>query len=190
MNSFATRDDTLAALERYPELPVDDLPLDFVQSKVPKLREDDLEPVEWPADPALEWAPPGHGDVYTSLATSGMLERLLELRLPLPVPVELGQPRRGARPAHPRLVRRARGCRSCRSRPTAPRPTARAATWRGGAPTAASCCARPRRRRTRTSTRSRTSSATASSTATTSGSTCGRCERHARRAATACSACR
>ena len=78
MNSFATRDDTLAALERYPELPVDDLPLDFVQSKVPKLREDDLEPVEWPADPALEWAPPGHGDVYTSLATSGMLERLLE----------------------------------------------------------------------------------------------------------------
>jgi UTP--glucose-1-phosphate uridylyltransferase len=78
MNSFATRDDTLAALERYPELPVDDLPLDFVQGKVPKLREDDLEPVEWPADPGLEWAPPGHGDVYTSLYTSGMLERLLD----------------------------------------------------------------------------------------------------------------
>jgi UTP--glucose-1-phosphate uridylyltransferase len=76
MNSFATRDDTLAALERYPQLPVDDLPLDFVQGKVPKLREDDLEPVEWPADPSLEWAPPGHGDVYTALATSGMLERL------------------------------------------------------------------------------------------------------------------
>jgi UTP--glucose-1-phosphate uridylyltransferase len=78
MNSFATRDDTLAALARYPELQVDDLPLDFVQGKVPKLRADDLEPVEWPADPSLEWAPPGHGDVYTSLATSGMLARLLE----------------------------------------------------------------------------------------------------------------
>jgi UTP--glucose-1-phosphate uridylyltransferase len=78
MNSFATRDDTLAALERYPELAVDDLPLDFVQGKVPKLRADDLEPVEWPADPSLEWAPPGHGDVYTSLATSGMLGELLE----------------------------------------------------------------------------------------------------------------
>jgi UTP--glucose-1-phosphate uridylyltransferase len=77
MNSFATRDDTLAALERYPELAVDDLPLEFVQGKVPKLRADDLEPVEWPDDPALEWAPPGHGDVYTSLATSGMLEELL-----------------------------------------------------------------------------------------------------------------
>ncbi|MBA3263836.1 MAG: UTP--glucose-1-phosphate uridylyltransferase [Thermoleophilaceae bacterium] len=78
MNSFATRDDTLAALERYPDLQVDDLALDFVQGRVPKLREDDLEPVEWPADPALEWAPPGHGDVYTSLATSGMLGDLLE----------------------------------------------------------------------------------------------------------------
>ena len=77
MNSFATRDDTLAALERYPELPVDDLPLDFLQGKVPKLRADNLEPIEWPADPALEWAPPGHGDVYTSLAASGMLEELL-----------------------------------------------------------------------------------------------------------------
>jgi UTP--glucose-1-phosphate uridylyltransferase len=78
MNSFATRDDTLAALERYPDLQVDDLPLDFMQGKVPKLREDNLEPVEWPAAPNLEWAPPGHGDVYSSLRTSGMLERLLE----------------------------------------------------------------------------------------------------------------
>jgi len=78
MNSFATRDDTLAALEHYPELAVDGLPLDFVQGKVPKLRADSLEPVEWPADPGLEWAPPGHGDVYTSLATSGMLDELLE----------------------------------------------------------------------------------------------------------------
>jgi UTP--glucose-1-phosphate uridylyltransferase len=77
MNSFATRDDTLAALERYAELAVGDLPLDFVQGKVPKLRADDLSPVEWPADPALEWAPPGHGDVYVSLATSGMLGELL-----------------------------------------------------------------------------------------------------------------
>ena len=78
MNSFATRDDTLAALERYPELQVDDLPLDFMQGKVPKLLEDGLEPVRWPADPKLEWSPPGHGDVYTSLRTSGMLERLLQ----------------------------------------------------------------------------------------------------------------
>ena len=50
MNSFATRDDTLAALSEYPELPVDDLPLDFVQGKVPKLLADGFEPVSWEAD--------------------------------------------------------------------------------------------------------------------------------------------
>jgi UTP--glucose-1-phosphate uridylyltransferase len=78
MNSFATRDDTLAALERYPELKLDGLPLDFVQGKVPKLLVDGFEPVRWEADPALEWAPPGHGDVFTSLATSGLLDTLLD----------------------------------------------------------------------------------------------------------------
>jgi UTP--glucose-1-phosphate uridylyltransferase len=77
MNSFATRDDSLAALARYPELPVD-VPLDFLQNKVPKLRADDLRPVQWPADPALEWAPPGHGDLYVALVTSGMLDELLD----------------------------------------------------------------------------------------------------------------
>jgi UTP--glucose-1-phosphate uridylyltransferase len=51
--------------------------LSFLQSREPKLRADDHEPVEWPADPELEWCPPGHGDVYVSLAGSGMLEELL-----------------------------------------------------------------------------------------------------------------
>ena len=76
MNSFHTREDTLAALERYPELRVD-VPLDFVQGKVPKVRADDLQPVSRPEDPSLEWAPPGHGDLYTSLVSSGMLDELL-----------------------------------------------------------------------------------------------------------------
>src|SRR3954447_17724550 len=77
MHSFATREASLAALERYPELEAD-VPLDFVQGKVPKLSADDLRPVEWPHNPELEWAPPGHGDLYTSLISSGMLERLLD----------------------------------------------------------------------------------------------------------------
>ena len=79
MNSFRTRDDTLAALARHDDLVVDGLDLDFLQSQEPKLRADDLAPVEWPADPSLEWCPPGHGDLYTSLVTSGVLDRLLEL---------------------------------------------------------------------------------------------------------------
>jgi UTP--glucose-1-phosphate uridylyltransferase len=77
MNSFYTRDDSLAALERYPELE-GDIPLDFVQDKVPKLLADDLTPASWPDDPELEWAPPGHGDLYTALVVSGTLDALLE----------------------------------------------------------------------------------------------------------------
>ena len=77
MNSFYTREDSLEALAGYPELQVD-VPLDFVQGRVPKIGADDLRPASWPDDPDLEWAPPGHGDLYTSLVTSGMLEALLE----------------------------------------------------------------------------------------------------------------
>lgn len=77
MNSFRTRDDTLDALAPYADLEVDGLGLDFLQNSEPKLRADDLTPVEWPADPSLEWCPPGHGDLYTALEGSGVLDRLL-----------------------------------------------------------------------------------------------------------------
>jgi UTP--glucose-1-phosphate uridylyltransferase len=77
MNSFYTRDDSLALLERYDGL-ASDVPFDFVQHKEPKLLVDGLAPAEWPSDPALEWCPPGHGDVYPALLTSGMLGTLLE----------------------------------------------------------------------------------------------------------------
>lgn len=78
MNSFSTQDDTMAALGQYPDLAVDGLPLEFLQNREPKLRAEDLEPVEWPADPSLEWCPPGHGDLYTALHASGVLRALLE----------------------------------------------------------------------------------------------------------------
>ena len=77
MNSFATRDDSLAALRRHEGVEAD-VPLDFVQNRVPKLRADDLEPVEWPRNPEQEWAPPGHGDLYPALVASGMLDALLD----------------------------------------------------------------------------------------------------------------
>jgi UTP--glucose-1-phosphate uridylyltransferase len=77
MNSFYTRDDSLAALRAHEGLE-SDVPADFVQNKEPKLLVDDLQPVEWPTDPSLEWCPPGHGDLYTALLTSGMLDALLE----------------------------------------------------------------------------------------------------------------
>ena len=76
MDSFRTRDETLAVLARHPGLAVDGLPLDFLQNREPKLREDDLSPVAWPDDPELEWCPPGHGDVYVALQTTGVLDLL------------------------------------------------------------------------------------------------------------------
>ena len=78
MDSFNTQQDTLAALAAYPELPVDGLPLDFLQSQEPKLLASDLTPVSWPADPRLEWCPPGHGDIYPSLLGSGVLDLIVE----------------------------------------------------------------------------------------------------------------
>ncbi len=78
MNSFRTREDTLAALAGYDDLATEELPLDFLQNKEPKLRADDLTPVQWPADPTLEWCPPGHGDLYTALRGQGLLDAMLE----------------------------------------------------------------------------------------------------------------
>jgi len=76
MNSFRTREESLEILAAYPDLPVAGLPLDFIQNAEPKLTADTLEPVSWPADPDLEWCPPGHGDVYVSLQGTGLLDAL------------------------------------------------------------------------------------------------------------------
>jgi UTP--glucose-1-phosphate uridylyltransferase len=76
MNSFSTHLDSLEFLQKYPQLQ-GDIPLDFLQHKVPKVRQADFEPVEWTQNPKLEWCPPGHGDVYIALYSSGILEQLL-----------------------------------------------------------------------------------------------------------------
>ncbi len=78
MDSFRTSADTMAALAPYDDLAADGLPLEFLQNKEPKLRADDLTPVTWEADPDLEWCPPGHGDLYTALRGTGLLQRLID----------------------------------------------------------------------------------------------------------------
>lgn len=77
MTSFHTHDDTLTGLAAYPDLEIDGIPLVFRQNQTPKLRAADLTPVEWAADPALEWCPPGHGDIFTVLLESGTLDSLV-----------------------------------------------------------------------------------------------------------------
>jgi UTP--glucose-1-phosphate uridylyltransferase len=77
MNSAVTRDPSLQLLRRYKDLSVPGVPPDFLQGREPKIHADDFQPVQWPADPELEWCPPGHGDIYPALAESGTLDALL-----------------------------------------------------------------------------------------------------------------
>ncbi len=74
MNSFNTHAATLEALAAIPHATP---PLTFVQNKFPKILRAGLVPAEWPTDPLLEWNPPGHGDIYTAIQTSGILDRLI-----------------------------------------------------------------------------------------------------------------
>jgi UTP--glucose-1-phosphate uridylyltransferase len=76
MDSESTRAATLEALRAYDDLAVDGLDPDFMQSMIPKLDAEALAPASWPERPALEWCPPGHGDVYGALRRSGMLAAL------------------------------------------------------------------------------------------------------------------
>lgn len=76
MNSFSTSDDTRDFLSGYPALGSPEN-LEFIQNRVPKINVADLTPLHWPSNPELEWCPPGHGDLYASLAGSGWLDKLL-----------------------------------------------------------------------------------------------------------------
>jgi len=82
MNSFNTNEVTEANLQR---LKFDNLklPHSFNENKSPKIKkvekngEIEYEPASYPKDESLEWAPPGHADVYPALYQSGMLHELL-----------------------------------------------------------------------------------------------------------------
>lgn len=75
MNSYSTHDDTMAALARIKSL---EAPLVFLQNRFPKILQQDLSPAAWPQNPLLEWNPPGHGDIFSAIYTSGMLKVLLD----------------------------------------------------------------------------------------------------------------
>jgi UTP--glucose-1-phosphate uridylyltransferase len=77
MNSFSTQVDTLKALAAYPELKNENIPFDFLQHKIPKVDAHSLRPVACKKNRDLDWCPPGHGDIYPALLTSGMLDCLL-----------------------------------------------------------------------------------------------------------------
>jgi len=77
MNSFNTQDKSLRLLNNYPELKTN-IPLDFLQHKIPKIGVETYKPVKYEPNNNLEWCPPGHGEIYSALVTSGMLDILLK----------------------------------------------------------------------------------------------------------------
>jgi len=78
MNSFSTSAQTLRHLERYrAEGFAAASEVELMQNQIPKIEEATLQPVAWPAQPDLEWCPPGHGDLFPALVGSGWLDRLL-----------------------------------------------------------------------------------------------------------------
>jgi len=76
MNSFKTHVDTMLQVQNFNNGPTG-VPLSFVQNRFPKVLQQDLSPASWPDNPELEWNPPGHGDIYSALVSSGLLEKLL-----------------------------------------------------------------------------------------------------------------
>ena len=74
MNSFSTSEDTMAHLAQYAEEGfADPQQVEMIQNRVPKLVTETLAPVEYAANPELEWCPPGHGDIYPALVGSGWI---------------------------------------------------------------------------------------------------------------------
>lgn len=76
MNSFATEEDTLKFLEKYPDLMKQELPATFVQNKYPRIKQESLRPLDC-SEKAMNWNPPGHGDIYTVLSSTGLLEQMI-----------------------------------------------------------------------------------------------------------------
>ncbi len=75
LNSYKTDKDSIQFLGKYPDL-ASDIPLSFLQHKFPKVLKEDLSPAMWPMDRDCEWNPPGHGDLYLAMITSGMLDKM------------------------------------------------------------------------------------------------------------------
>lgn len=78
MNSFRTSEDTMKVLKANRRFTQGDVPMEIIQHVEPKIVAETGEPVEFPENPDLEWCPPGHGDLYSTIWESGLLDILEE----------------------------------------------------------------------------------------------------------------
>ena len=76
MNSFRTSADTIRVLNRNHKFTQEEVPIEIVQHREPKLNEETGEPASFPDNPELEWCPPGHGDLFSTIWESGLLDTL------------------------------------------------------------------------------------------------------------------
>ena len=76
MNSFRTSADSMKVLKRHRKFHQEDIPMEIVQHVEPKIDLATGAPVEFPANPDLEWCPPGHGDLFSTIWESGLLDTL------------------------------------------------------------------------------------------------------------------
>ena len=144
MNSFRTRDDTLAALERYPDVAVDGLPVDFLQNREPKLLSHDLTPSPGRRTPTSSGARPGTATSTrrcTPPASSSPSSTPASATCASPTPTTSAPPPTPPSPAGSPPPAPPTPPSSAARRP----PTSRAASSSSARQTAASSSARPRR---------------------------------------------
>jgi UTP--glucose-1-phosphate uridylyltransferase len=77
MDSYNTDADTLDYLSKYPDLQKQSLPLTFLQNRFPRIRQDDQKLYE-NNNAAEMWNPPGHGEIYSVLSSTGLLDKMID----------------------------------------------------------------------------------------------------------------
>nr|CAG8563948.1 2444_t:CDS:2 [Entrophospora candida] len=76
MNSFNTDDETKRIIQKYSSHKIDILT--FNQSRYPRINKESLLPMPRSINGDIsQWYPPGHGDLFESMANSGILDQLI-----------------------------------------------------------------------------------------------------------------
>ena len=98
MNSFRTSKDTMKVLQTNKKFHQEDIPMEIIQHQEPKISAETGMPVSFPANPELEWCPPGHGDLFSTIWESGLLDALEAQGVQIPFHLQFRQPGRASLP--------------------------------------------------------------------------------------------
>ena len=76
MNSFRTSADTMKIVQHNRKFHQEGIPTEIIQHVEPKIDLAAGGPVSFPDNPELEWCPPGHGDLFSTIWEAGLLDAL------------------------------------------------------------------------------------------------------------------